>query len=146
MSRFSTETEEVLRSAGWLPGRRTNIESWKEQLTQFSWHAAAEGFLAEFGGLTVSIDGPGVTCAREPFRIDPVLAVGEEERFEELSDLFSRRFFPVGEFGVGDFFLGIDEEGVLYLLAAWAFRLGKSDEGLESLIKGVKGVKLSTDG
>ncbi|AKJ13349.1 hypothetical protein ABB07_25945 [Streptomyces incarnatus] len=75
--------------------------------------------------------------------IDPALAIGEEQRFEELSERFGLRLFPIGEFGVGDFFLGMDEYGVLYLLAAWAFRLGAPDEALENLIKGVRGVRMS---
>jgi hypothetical protein len=143
MSRFSAETESVLLASGWFPGRQTDIRAWRDRLANFTWHAAAERFLTEFGGISVDVSGPGVTCAREPFVIDPALAVGEEDRFEELSKRFGRRFFPIGEFGVGDFFLGIDEYGVLYLLAAWALRVGALDEALENLIKGVKGVRLS---
>ncbi|MGW2044480.1 SUKH-3 domain-containing protein [Streptomyces sp. NPDC001858] len=145
MPRFSSEAEDVLRRSGWFPGRRADIQSWKELLPGLSWHAAAEGFLAEFGGLSVDVSGPGVSCAREPFEIDPELAVGEEDRFEDLSERFGRRFLPLGEVGT-EFFLGIDEDGVLYLLAAWAFRLGPSDEALENLIRGVKSEKMQLPG
>ncbi|MFB6633093.1 SUKH-3 domain-containing protein [Streptomyces sp. NPDC056362] len=135
--------ERTLRSSGWIPGRHVDIQAWREQLSEFPWHPAAERFLAEFGGLAVDVSGPGVSVAREPFVINPELAVGEEERFEELSTMFGRRFFPVGELEDCAFFLGIDEEGVLYSLAAWAFNLGPSDEALGNLIKGVKAVRLN---
>jgi hypothetical protein len=78
--------------------------------------------------------------AREPFEIDPALAVEEEGAFQELSERFGRKFFPAGEMGRGEFLLAIDEDGVLYLLAAWAFRLGPSDEALENLINGAQAV------
>lgn len=99
MPRFSSEAEDVLRHSGWFPGRRADIQSWKELLPGLSWHEAAEGFLAEFGGLSVDVSGPGVSCAREPFEIDPELAVGEEGRFEDLSERFGRRFLPSGRSG-----------------------------------------------
>ena len=143
MPRFSPETERVLRLSGWFPGRQTEIQDWKLQLSRFSWHSAAERFLTEFGGITVELSGPGVSCARQSFEIDPELAVGEEGRFQELSERFDRRFFPLGEVGVGDFFLAIDENGLLYLLAAWAFHLGAWDEALENLITGVEAMKVS---
>ncbi|MET9129620.1 SUKH-3 domain-containing protein [Streptomyces antibioticus] len=143
MTRFATEVERVLRLSGWSPGRQTDIGVWKEPLSGFTWHPAAERFLAEFGGVSVDVSGPGVDVAREPFVIDPELAVGEEEAFQELSERFGRRFFPVGETGQGEFFLALDEDGVLYLLAARVFRLGPVDQGLEKLITGVKPVKLS---
>ncbi|WP_420719026.1 SUKH-3 domain-containing protein [Streptomyces sp. NRRL S-646] len=40
-------------------------------------HDAAEAFLQEFGGLTVSIGGPGINRAREPFELNPELAWGD---------------------------------------------------------------------
>ncbi|MGY4740077.1 SUKH-3 domain-containing protein [Streptomyces sp. ATMOS53] len=142
MARFTPEVERVLRLSGWSPGRQTDIEAWKEQLSDFTWHPAAERFLTEFGGMAVDVSGRGVNVAREPFEIDPELAVGEEGAFQQLSERFGRKFFPIGEIGRGEFLLAIDEDGVLYLLAAWAFRLGPSDEALENLINGVKAVKL----
>ncbi|WP_416979057.1 SUKH-3 domain-containing protein [Streptomyces sp. T028] len=142
MARFTTEVERVLRLSGWFPGRRTDLRAWQEQLSGFTWHPAAERFLTEFGGVSVDVSGPGVDVAREPFDIDPGLAVGEEEAFQELSERFGRSFFPLGEIGQGEFFLALDEDGVLYLLAAWAFRLGPADQGLENLVTGVKAAKL----
>ncbi|WP_340379304.1 SUKH-3 domain-containing protein [Streptomyces sp. SS7] len=63
--------ERVLSSSGWFPGRRTDIGVWKERLSGFSWHPAAERFLTEFGGVSVEVSGSGVDVAREPFDLDP---------------------------------------------------------------------------
>ncbi|MCM2417705.1 SUKH-3 domain-containing protein [Streptomyces sp. RKAG293] len=143
MSRFSPEVDVVLRESGWFPGRRTEIFRWKVSVPDFIWHAAAEKFLEEFGGINVHISGPGITCAREPFEIDPDLAIGEEGRFAELSELFGRRFFPLGEVGRGEFFLAIDEEGLMYLLATAVLSLGAADLALENLVTGVSAERLS---
>ncbi|WHM40853.1 SUKH-3 domain-containing protein [Streptomyces sp. BPTC-684] len=143
MSRFSPEVEGVLRAAGWFPGRRVDIEPWRKSMRGFSLHAAAEEFLREFGGIRVRISGPGITCAREPFVIDPDLAYGEEEKFAYLSEQFGRAFFPVGEHGNGEFYLAIDAEGVLYLLMSGVQLLGPSDLGLDHLIVGVAAERLS---
>ncbi|MFI6050717.1 SUKH-3 domain-containing protein [Streptomyces violascens] len=142
MSRFSAEVELTLRNAGWSSDRKVDIKQWKELLSGFTWHAIAERFLQEFGGIRVDVSGPGVNCAREPFEIDPELAVGEEDRFAQLSNLFKRKFFPIGEVGRGEFFLAIDEEGFIYLLSAWALRIGPSDVALDHLIRGVAAERL----
>ncbi|MCX5396889.1 SUKH-3 domain-containing protein [Streptomyces sp. NBC_00102] len=142
MDVFAADVESVLRRSGWFPGRTVGIEGYKEELSGFTWHEAAEKFLGEFGGISVDVHGAGQSVAREPFEIDPELAIGEEGRFEELSQKFQRKFFPVGEIGRGEFFIAIDEEAVLYLVGVWAFRLGVCTEGLTSMIRGVKAVKL----
>ncbi|MFD7225520.1 SUKH-3 domain-containing protein [Streptomyces sp. NPDC059892] len=142
MPRFSPEAESALRRSGWFPDRRVNITRWKATMPNFAWNAEAEEFLAEFGGVRVENDGPGITCARESFEFDPELAIGEEGRFSELSEFFGLGFFPLGEVGQGEFFLAIDEEGILYLLGSWAFRLGVGDLALEHLVTGVAAERL----
>ncbi|MCA2213288.1 SUKH-3 domain-containing protein [Jidongwangia harbinensis] len=143
MTRFTAGVEHVLRRAGWVPHRRVDISRWKASVPEFDWHAAAEDFLTEFGGLRVDIDGPGTTCVREPFEFDPDLAVGEEERFADLSDRYGHRFFPLGEVGQGEFFLAIDEQSVVYLVATAVLRHGSVDLALEQLITGVAPERLS---
>uniref|UniRef100_A0AAU2A5X7 SUKH-3 domain-containing protein n=1 Tax=Streptomyces sp. NBC_00093 TaxID=2975649 RepID=A0AAU2A5X7_9ACTN len=137
MPRFTPQVDSVLRRAGWLPDRQVDLAPWKTSMSDFRWHAAAEEFLQEFGGIRVDISGSGITCTRESFEFDPELAVGEEDRFAELSELFGRRFFPLGETGQGEFFLAIDEEGVVYLLASRVLRVGAGDSALENLVTGV---------
>jgi hypothetical protein len=138
VKRFPADLETVLRAAGWSPNRRVGLDAWRVSLSEFGWHGAAERFLQEFGGLRVAVAGPGVNVARAPFEFDPEGAVGEEERFAELSDVFGRKFFPIGELANGEFFLGIDENGILYRLLGDAAEYGPVDQALEHLFRGIR--------
>lgn len=138
MSRFPEDLETALRAAGWSPDRRVDLAAWRASLPEFGWHDAAERFLHEFGGLRIEVGGPGVNVARVPFEFDPDLAIGEEERFAELSDVFGPKFFPVGELANGEFFLGIDENGVLYRVLGDAAAYGPVDLALEHLFSGIR--------
>lgn len=137
--RFSQESERTLRQAGWYPGRTVDTAVWRVPLEEsgFVFPEAAERFLAEFGGLSVDDHGPGITSARESFEFDPLLAFGEDDRFGDWSASLGRVLAPLGELDGGRFFLGIDEQGVIYLVASWLARFGSGDEGLENLILGV---------
>jgi hypothetical protein len=140
VSDFSDETARILRAAGWKLGRNVDTTSWRLQLEESGWfrmHQAASDFLSEFGGLASELEGPGVSCAREPFEFDPTLAIGEDDRFRELGKFVGGRLFPVGELGHGRFFLAIDEGGVIYVLAETIARLGRAPEAIERLVQGV---------
>jgi hypothetical protein len=81
--RFSPGVDRALRDAGWRPGRRAYVEFWIDHFAELGCPAtdAAVDFLVEFGGLDVRISGTGITRAREPFDLDPVLCSGNEDRF-----------------------------------------------------------------
>ncbi|MFC3502245.1 SUKH-3 domain-containing protein [Micromonospora krabiensis] len=143
MPPLSPRLELLLRRAGWFPGRQVDIAPWKESLGDFAWHAAAEEFLREFGGVRVEVNGPGAAVAQESFEIDPGLAVGEEKRFAELSVRYGLSFFPLGEVGQGEFFLAIDQDGVLYYLSVAVFRLGLRELGLDHLVGGIAAERIS---
>ncbi|MGV9409181.1 SUKH-3 domain-containing protein [Nocardia sp. NPDC003693] len=147
MPEFTEETERVLRMSGWEPGRKVDTARWRQGLEDggFQWSDAADRFLAEFGGLTVDIDGPGITVAREPFELDPMLADGEDDRFGEWADVVGEPITPLGELDSGRYFLGISESGVLYLVADWLASYGGVPEALESLILGRKPVPVDED-
>lgn len=100
-------------------------------------HKAAEDFLSEFGGLSFADGGDGISAAREPFEIDPSLCDGEEDRFIGWGDLIGVSLVPIGELAGGRCFLGIDESGVIYLVADWLAHLGAGLAGLEDLIVGI---------
>ena len=139
MQRFSNETEQVLRDSGWQPGRRVDAQPWLERLASngILVHESAATFLAEFGGLSVEIDGPGVTRARTPFELDPDLVDGEEDRFADWSKEIGEHIVPIGELDRGRYFLGISGAGTVYIVADWLSSLGTGDEGLERLIRGI---------
>lgn len=142
MEEFAPDVELLLRRSGWFPKRSVEISGYKDRLPGFLWHEAVERFLEEFGGIRIDLQGPGRSVAKEPFEIDPVLAVGEESRFEELSHKIHRQLFPVGEFGQGEFYLAVDQESILYLVGSSVFRLGSPAEGIEKLVLGIQGARL----
>jgi len=140
MSGLSMETREVLAGAGWFPGRRVDTTQWRARFsdTGMNMHAAAEVFLAEFGGLAVGHRGPGISRAREAFELDPMLVWGsEEDRFLDWSETIGRDLFPVGELDHGRYFLGLDEQAELYLVAAWVAGFGRMPGALDNLVLGV---------
>ncbi len=100
-------------------------------------HEAAEGFLSEFGGLSFEYGGDGISRARESFEFDPLLGLGEDDRFGEWGELIGRRLFPIGELDQGRYFLGLDEAATIYLVADWLGQFGVGLDGMESLILGV---------
>lgn len=140
MPRFTDETEQALRDAGWTPGRTVDTRSWRQRLEKSGivFHDAAQTFLAEFGGLSVDVDGPGISCARSPFELDPDLTDGEEDRFADWSQEIGAALVPIGELDQGRYFLGISDSAELFVVADWISSLGTGDEGLERLIRGIE--------
>lgn len=133
---------DVLERAGWYPGReeRAQAESWAHRLERpggFELFQAAREALSEFGGLEVAVSGPGIDFAKGSFRIDPTLALGEEERFAQHASALGSRLYPLGEAYDGNAFLAIDEQGRVYLLMDeihWG--ANSMTEAMESLILG----------
>ncbi|WP_234348906.1 SUKH-3 domain-containing protein [Streptomyces sp. WM6373] len=141
---WSAAVETVLRDAGWYPGRNVDTTVWRERLEAdgFRIHSAAEDFLREFGGLTVASGGSGITRAREPFELDPLLAMGEDDGFGEWGEEIGQHLFPLGELDHGHAFLGLDEQGELYVVANWLARFGRMPDAMENLVLGVMPVRL----
>ncbi|MGY1398533.1 SUKH-3 domain-containing protein [Streptomyces sp. SS10] len=139
MSAWSPQVLEVLEASGWTTGRRVDTAGWRSMFEGVGivMHDAADTFLQEFGGLTVSIDGPGISRAREPFELDPELTWGEDDRFSEWSDVLGRDLFPLGELDHGRFFLGIEEGSEIFLVETWVASFGAMPHAIENLIHGV---------
>ncbi|GAA0256169.1 hypothetical protein GCM10010492_66330 [Saccharothrix mutabilis subsp. mutabilis] len=137
MHEWSVEVYEALHDAGWRPGRRVETARWRERFAAagVEMHDVAERFLAEFGGLVFDIGGPGVTSAKEPFELDPDLCEGEEGRFLGWGARLGKSLFPIGELD-GTFFLGIDQDGAIYLVVDRVARFGVLEEGMEALVRG----------
>lgn len=138
MDIYTPETERTLRNAGWTPGRKLDISELLDQLEKsgFVVSKAAEEFLSEFSGLTFDISGPGITRARERFVLDPLLCLGEDDRFTEWGEDLGEILTPIGELDYR-FFLGISESGEIYSVETWLGSFGKGSQALENLILGV---------
>jgi hypothetical protein len=136
-NRFPWRVDRTLRRAGWHPGRQVDTAAWRSAL-DIDMHPAADRFLAEFGGLVLDLHGSGRTAAKEPFELDPALCDGEEDRFLGWSRHIGRSLYPLGELDHGRFFLGIDEQSVLYLVIDWLAVFGTGDAGLIALCQGTK--------
>ncbi|MEV0091191.1 SUKH-3 domain-containing protein [Streptomyces sp. NPDC050738] len=136
----ATSAEEILRTAGWRPGRTIDITNWRTLLEAggLQMHESASTFLREYGGLSIGNGGPGITSARETFELDPLLALGEEDRFLDWGDEIGRHLFPLGELCDGRFFLGMDEFSEIYLIETWIARFGPMPDGLDNLLLGVQ--------
>ncbi|MEU5260407.1 SUKH-3 domain-containing protein [Amycolatopsis sp. NPDC021455] len=139
MTEFSPGILDVLVAAGWRADRHVDVDGWRAGLAEdgLRMHAAAEAFLASFGGLKIDVRGPGVSCAREPFELNPLLASGEGDRFIDWGAETGKSLFPVGEFGEGRLFLAIDENSQIYGLSDWLAKYGPYDEALAKLISGI---------
>ena len=139
-TRFSPAVRDALAAAGWSPGRRVpddQLREWAGRLDGFTMSEAAERVLREFGGLSVDGHGPGLEVAREPFDIDPLVAIGEGEHFRHLTDEYGVELFPLGEAAQHFYFLAIDPQGRTYLAMEDVSLLGATfDEALEALVLG----------
>ncbi|HEX2317203.1 MAG TPA: SUKH-3 domain-containing protein [Thermomonospora sp.] len=140
---FSKETGRVLRAAGWWPGRRVDTAAWRAALEEdgFRVHDAAERFLAEYGGLDIRDNSvSGYFMARpQPVRLDPMLLLGEADRFADWGARAGHSLCGVGEltqYGTFAGFLGIDEESVIYLVSDWLGSFGPLPEALDPLVLG----------
>jgi hypothetical protein len=109
---WSAEAERALRTAGWYPGRRVDTTLWRDcfEPVGLPLHEAAQRFLAEFGGLTFEISGPGITRAKEPFELDPTLCDGEDGFLYVVVDFLMR--FGAGVRGMEDLLLGVMGETI----------------------------------
>ncbi len=141
---WSEETERRMRKAGWYPGRDVSelVEKWKRKLSRpgrFYMFAAAERALREFGGIRVEVEGPGLECARSGFRINPMLAGWELDRFSAYEERIGVRIFPLGLAVGGSCFLTIGEDGRVFLSVEDVWPLGDSlADALDALIVGRK--------
>ncbi|MFJ5989734.1 SUKH-3 domain-containing protein [Lentzea sp. NPDC092896] len=137
--RFSEECERTLRRVGWYPGRAVDVEPWRVPLEEsgFVFPEAVVRFLTEFNGLSFPDNGRGISRAREAFEFDPLLLVGEEERFSAVGAKHGLVLAPLGELDHGRFYLGMDEHGAVYDVTDTVAFYGVGDAGLESLVLGV---------
>lgn len=137
-----SDIEALLLQAGWEPDRNRSSEvtAWLDQLGgAFPVVRGARDVLGRYGGLHVKLTGPGEEWSRQSFRIDPVLALGEDDRFADFSQMLGVPLFPLGEVG-HEAFLALGEDGKVYALMLDLWWVGDSiDEAVERLVRGRSG-------
>ncbi|MFF3767746.1 SUKH-3 domain-containing protein, partial [Streptomyces sp. NPDC001922] len=136
--RWSTETERLLRKAGWRPGRSVPTAEWERVLQEhdeFEIHPDAQRFLAEFGGLSVTeVIVGAITVVRSEVSFDPTLAQWDQEIFEVLSEQAGAELYPVGMTGNRNAYLGMTSAGTVYTGMDDAYFLAESgDQALEKI-------------
>ncbi|MDJ0340360.1 SUKH-3 domain-containing protein [Streptomyces sp. H10-C2] len=142
-TRWSAETDRVLRMAGWRPGRSVSTEEWERVLHEsdedFTIHEAARRFLTEFGGLEINQKGPGRTMHRSPFRLDPLVAKWDFELIDLQSEEVGTYLYPLGDSSNGNFYLTMAANGAVYMGLDYVNLLADTaDEALEKLIVGIR--------
>ncbi len=141
-TRWSAETDQTLRDAGWHPGRAVSTQEWESTLHEhggFEIHEAARRFLTEFGGLAVPSRGPGKTMAKVEFRLDPLTAEWDDEIYDALSEEAGAYLYPIGAADRGNSYLGIAPNGAVYTGMDSVYPLAETgDEALEKLVEGIR--------
>lgn len=134
------EVRKVLQAAGWAEQQNlaTEVGTWSSQLSPgFQLFPAAETALKRYGGIHVRQNGAGVETARESFELNPLLVIGEEDRFEQHASRLGQSLYPLGEAGNGHVFLAIDPSGRVFALMEDLWLLGETMEAaLETLVLG----------
>ena len=136
MNEKEIETKRVLRNAGWYPGRKIDTSTWPDRLEKsgFTQTEAAEHFLSEFGGLVINQSGSGITCAHELFKFDPLLAEGEDGRFEGWAVYLGEPLSPIEEIYHGRLFLGVSRSSDIYFVENWLASFGSGQNALKALV------------
>ncbi|MGC0419336.1 SUKH-3 domain-containing protein [Embleya sp. AB8] len=150
--RFPAQVEEVLRGAGWFPGRdvSANFEDWiaetNHRLAEMEGDRcvfpALRTALAEFGGITVRQEGPGVSLGRFDFSIGDNVSAGVMPKSlleqEEIYRQFALPFGRTADMGAR-LFMGRDGRVYLDHPVGGDFHLGANlDEALVVLVRGIK--------
>ncbi|RMI25796.1 SUKH-3 domain-containing protein [Streptomyces triticirhizae] len=140
--RWSDQTDQVLRAAGWQPGRAVSTSQYEQLLSErggFTIHPAARSFLAEFGGLEVQERGPGITALKVDFQINPALAEWDDEIFDVLSEEAGAYLYPVGMAGRRNMYIGMADDGRVFLGMDNAHGFAETgDRALEKLVEGLR--------
>ncbi len=143
MQELSETATARLRSAGWSPGRRVDTRSFEEYLEQagFPVHPIVKEFLAEFGGLCLSVDDDRIPIDLDRCSYfgagDWLLTRWEGER-PYYDQLAGTPLCYVGERWSGIFDLLMDENGRRYVASDGTLQIVGDNprESLEHLCTG----------
>lgn len=142
--RFTEAIVEMLHQAGWRSGR--DVMATVQLPRGFRLFPAAARVLAEFGNLRMGRHGPGLEMARRTVRIDPMLALGENEEFAQVETVIGCALYPLGEINEGQAFVAIDEQGRTFIVGDLLLYVDANfDDALDRLLTGKSAVRIDTD-
>jgi hypothetical protein len=108
---------ELLRSAGWTPERRVEVNEWVRTLEQegFATNPQALAVLESVGRLVVRMPPAGISPYTHELRFEPVrAATGESDRAEDWKKELGVDLFPIGEEMTSGNVLWIGSDGRFY--------------------------------
>ncbi|HRH37050.1 MAG TPA: SUKH-3 domain-containing protein [Flavobacteriales bacterium] len=106
------EIEQIVRTAGWYPGR--DVLDSLQLPTDFEIFESAASALREFGGICVGSPVEGRERASNRVVFDPAMAEGLGR---EMRLLTTRRLYPIAEVNYAGAIVFMDERGLTSILA-----------------------------
>lgn len=117
---FSQEVVELLRIAGWFPGRRVDVSEMRSVLQRegFNVSPAAEAVLSEFGGLTVKHPhsrGPNSDLRDYfHFQVSEVMSGSPTGWVFDYSEMVGESLCPIGQAFRGYMIMCVGSSGHVY--------------------------------
>ena len=144
-NRFSDTVLEMLKEAGWFPGR--NVIDTVELPKEYEIFPAAIEALMEFGHLQVGQDAPGIECARSIIVFEPTLSSGAWDWCLIYSKLLGTDLYLLGEVDNQNIHLAIDPQGRVFLVSQdLMFVDDNFDTALEKIVAGIRVRLIDDDG
>ncbi|MEU1313582.1 SUKH-3 domain-containing protein [Streptomyces tibetensis] len=141
-TRWSEETDRVLRAGGWFPGRSVPTDTWEDILLQtgeFEMHDAARRFLSEFGAVGAPYREPWDSMPWMEFSLDPLLAFWDAEIIDDLAEQAGVDLYPIGMRDRGNQYLAMAENGSVFVGMDSVWLLAPTpDEALQRLTSRIR--------
>jgi hypothetical protein len=133
---FAKETQELLKAAGWYPGRNV---SGQYSLPIIGYPTFVINFLNEYGNLIVRGKKHDYTEVISTTKINPEHGNGEyedeESKYSFYSEIIKKKLFPLGFFLPAVYHICCDAEGRVYMLGEYCYCRAKNlYEGMQSVI------------
>ncbi|MFV2018494.1 SUKH-3 domain-containing protein [Micromonospora sp. LOL_023] len=156
--RFPAEVAAMLSRAGWRASDRDDQRGrdWALRIAaqvgpggrQHAVVGPAIEVYAEFGGLRVEPDGPGVDVAPSPVHLDPRPAVHTIATLATLGDVLGVPLSPIGVEAAGPGILAIDERRRVFVLDHGGdWYVGASiEQAISTLLLGLRPSRVGEDG
>lgn len=115
----------------------SRLEEWQRELAGFRLFPGAREVLAQFGGIKIREQGPGLEAGREPVHLLPTLCALGEEEFEEAAKRLDVPLYPLGEYSHEAARIAMAEDGRVFILRHDIWLAGMNfPDALERMVYG----------